>query len=44
VPRLLHIPMSELVEKYNLIPKDEIIIVVCTTGERSYSAASYLKK
>ena len=44
VPRLLHIPLSELEEKYNQIPKDEIIIVVCTTGERSYRAVSYLKE
>ena len=44
VPRLLHIPLSELEERYLEIPKDEIIIVACHTGERSYRAVSYLKQ
>ncbi len=44
VPRLLHIPLSELEERCLEIPKDEIIIVACHTGERSYRAVSYLKQ
>jgi len=43
VPRILNIPLSELEDRYNQIPKDEIIIVACLTGERSYRAILYLK-
>lgn len=41
---LIHIPLSELEERHLEIPKDEIIIVACRTGERSYRAIEYLRE
>ena len=32
VPRILYIPMSSLEERIHELPKDEKVIVVCTTG------------
>lgn len=42
VPKLLHIPLSELEDRINEIPKDEKIIVACLTGERSFRVVSFL--
>ena len=44
VPNLLYIPMSELEERYLEVPKDEKIIVVCETGERSLRVVSFLQR
>jgi rhodanese-related sulfurtransferase len=44
VPKLLYIPISELEERYLEIPRDEKIIVVCETGERSLRVVSFLQK
>jgi rhodanese-related sulfurtransferase len=44
IPGLIHIPLSELEERHLEIPKDEIIIVACHTGERSYRAIEYLRE
>ena len=35
VPRVLHIPLSELLDRINEIPMNEKVIVACLTGERS---------
>ena len=43
VPRILYIPMSSLEERIHELPKDEKVIVVCTTGERSRRVVSYLQ-
>ena len=43
VPRILYIPMSSLEERIHELPKDEKVIVVCTTGERSKRVISYLQ-
>ena len=43
VPRILYIPMSSLEERIHELPKDEKVIVVCTTGERSKRIVSYLQ-
>lgn len=43
VPRILNIPMSELEERIYELPKDEKIIVVCTTGERSRRVVRFLQ-
>ena len=43
-PKLLYIPMSELEERYLEIPKDEKIVVVCETGERSLRVVAFLQK
>jgi rhodanese-related sulfurtransferase len=44
VPKLLYIPMSEIEERYLEIPKDEKIIIVCHTGERSWRVVAFLQK
>ena len=43
VPKIMYIPLSELVERYAEVPKDEKIIVVCESGERSWRAVSFLQ-
>jgi rhodanese-related sulfurtransferase len=43
-PKLLYIPMSEIEERYLEIPKDEKIVVVCESGERSWRVVSFLQK
>lgn len=44
VPKVLYIPMSEIEERYLEIPKDEKIVVVCESGERSWRVVSFLQK
>ncbi|MFI0491034.1 rhodanese-like domain-containing protein [Flavobacterium sp.] len=44
VPKIIHIPLSELEERYMEVPKNEKIIVVCQTGERSLRAVDFLQK
>jgi rhodanese-related sulfurtransferase len=43
VPRILYIPMSSLEDRIHELPKDEKVIVVYTTGERSKRVVSYLQ-
>ncbi len=43
VPRILHIPMSELEDRIQELPKDEKVIVACTTGERSRRVVDFLQ-
>ena len=43
VPKILYIPLSELEDRINEIPKDEKIIVACLTGERSFRVVSFLQ-
>ncbi len=42
VPRILYIPVSQLIERMNEIPKDEKVIVACLSGERSYRVVRFL--
>lgn len=44
VPRVLHIPLSQLVDRINEIPKDEKVIVACLTGERSLKVVHLLNE
>ncbi|CAM3654531.1 rhodanese-like domain-containing protein [Flavobacterium gelidilacus] len=44
VPRVLNIPMSQLTERMNEIPKDEKVILACLTGERSLRAVQFLNE
>ncbi|HRG18459.1 MAG TPA: rhodanese-like domain-containing protein [Flavobacterium lutivivi] len=43
-PKLLYIPMSEIEERYIEIPKEEKIVVVCETGERSLRVVAFLQR
>lgn len=44
VPNIINIPMSELETRYNEIPKNKDIVMVCTVGERSLLATGFLIK
>lgn len=38
------IPMQEIPQKLEELPKDKAVVVYCHAGVRSYSAASWLKR
>lgn len=42
VKGLLHIPLSELEERFSEIPKDKNIIMACRSGARSMRATGFL--
>jgi rhodanese-related sulfurtransferase len=42
VPNLLSIPLSEFEERFNEIPKDKPVVMVCKSGGRSLRAAGFL--
>ncbi len=42
VPNYLHIPISELEDRINEIPRDKEIVMVCLSGERSLRTTYYL--
>ena len=42
VPHIINIPLSEFEERFNEIPKDKKVIMVCRSGGRSLRAAGFL--
>jgi len=44
VENLINIPMSEFEEKYQTIPKNKNIVLVCAVGQRSLLASGFLIK
>jgi len=42
VPNILHIPLSDFENRYNEIPKDKNVVMVCKVGGRSLRAAGFL--
>lgn len=44
VANVINIPMSELEARYNEIPKDKDVVLVCMIGQRSLLAAGFLIK
>jgi rhodanese-related sulfurtransferase len=42
VPNIMYLPLSEFVERFQEIPKDRDVVVVCKAGVRSLRAAGYL--
>ena len=42
VPNYMNIPLNELEDRINEIPKDKEIIMVCSTGERSLKTTYFL--
>lgn len=42
VPRVLHIPVSQLSERVHEIPRDEKVIIACLNGERSLRVVHFL--
>ena len=43
VPGVLHIPISELMERMPEVPLDEPVYVICAVGGRSAQVAAYLE-
>lgn len=41
-PNLIYIPLSEFEERWNEIPKNKNVIMVCSAGSRSLRAAGFL--
>lgn len=42
VPNIINIPLSEFEARFNEIPKDIQVVVVCKSGARSLRAAGFL--
>jgi rhodanese-related sulfurtransferase len=42
VPNIINIPLSEFEERYNEIPKDKEVVMVCRSGARSLRGAGFL--
>ena len=42
VPNLLHIPLTEFEERFQQIPRDKKVVMVCKSGGRSLRAAGFL--
>lgn len=42
VPSILHIPLSEFENRFEEIPKDQAVVVVCKSGTKSLRAAGFL--
>ncbi len=42
VPNYINIPLQELEERMNEIPKDKEVVFVCRSGERSLRATYYM--
>ncbi len=42
VPKLVHIPLSEFEDRFEELPKDQPLVMVCQVGARSLRAAAYL--
>jgi rhodanese-related sulfurtransferase len=42
VPNLLHIPLTQFEERFQEIPKDKPVVLVCKSGGRSLRAAGFL--
>lgn len=43
VPELIHIPISELEERFRELPTDRHLVVVCRSGVRSLKATYFLR-
>lgn len=42
VPNLLHIPLTQFEERFEEIPKDKKVVMLCKSGGRSLRAAGFL--
>lgn len=42
VPKIKHIPLSEFAERFQEVPKDVPVVIVCRSGVRSLRAAGFL--
>ncbi len=42
VPNLINIPLSEFEERFNEVPKNQDVVMVCKSGGRSLRAAGFL--
>jgi NADPH-dependent 2,4-dienoyl-CoA reductase/sulfur reductase-like enzyme/rhodanese-related sulfurtransferase len=44
IPQSIHIPLDELRQRINELPRDRHLIIICRTGIRSYAAYRILKQ
>ncbi len=44
VPNIMNIPLGELESRFNELPKNKNLVMVCMVGERSLLAAGFLIK
>lgn len=44
IPGSVNLPMSQLAQRIDEIPRDKPVILVCRTGARSAQVAAYLKQ
>jgi len=44
VPELIHLPMSQLPERWRELPQDRELILACQTGQQSAIASLYLRQ
>jgi rhodanese-related sulfurtransferase len=42
VPKIVHLPISEFEQRYQELPKDQELVMVCRSGGRSLKAANFL--
>lgn len=42
VPEIIHIPLSEFEDRFQEVPKDRDVVLVCRSGGRSLRAAGFL--
>ena len=42
VPNLIHIPLTEFEDRFNEVPKDKEVVLVCKEGSRSLKATYFL--
>lgn len=42
VPALVHIPLSEFEDRFDELPKDQTLVMVCQVGARSLRATAFL--
>ena len=42
VPNIMHIPLTQFEERFQEIPKDKKVVIVCKSGGRSLRAAGFL--
>ena len=44
IPGSKHIPLPELRQRYSELPKDQLIVTYCQSGQRSYNALRFLQQ
>lgn len=43
IPGVIHVPLTELVDRVDEVPQDTPLLVVCAKGGRSHNACAWLR-